>query len=46
MICVDINMFLKYPERYIEMAAHGTNVYICLPDGTELKLAKFIKQGE
>ena len=44
MIYVSLNMFLKYAERYINEAKNGINVYICLDDGTELKLEKFIRE--
>ena len=40
MICVGIKMFLRDTERYIDMVNKGINVYICLDDGTELKLAR------
>lgn len=43
MTYVDVNMFLKNTERYINMAKEGYNVYICLKDGTELKLERFIR---
>ena len=42
MIYVDVNMFLKNTEMYLDMAKKGTNVYICLHDGTELKLARYM----
>lgn len=44
MIYVDVNMFLRYTERYLEMAEHGTNVYILLKDGTELKLTEYSRR--
>ena len=44
MIYVGITMFLRDTERYVYMANKGTNVYICLDDGTELKLARYLKQ--
>ena len=44
MIYVDVNVFLRNTERYIEMSKNGTNVYVCLDDGTELKLARYIRQ--
>ena len=40
MIHVGIDMFTLRPERYIEMAKTGTDVYIILDDGTELKLCR------
>ena len=44
MIYVSLDMFLKHAERYINEAKNKTNVYICLDDGTELKLEKFIRE--
>lgn len=41
MLYVGINMFLKNTEVYIDAANKGCNVYICLDDGTELKLEKY-----
>ena len=41
MIYVDFNTFTMCPERYLEMAKNGTNVYICFDDGTELKLERY-----
>ena len=41
MIYIDINMFLSDAEKYTDMAKNGTNVYICLDDGTELKLSRY-----
>ena len=43
MTYVDVNMFLKNTEMYIDLAKKGYNVYICLEDGTELKLERFIR---
>lgn len=38
MVYVDKDMFLKNTETYINMAKSGTCIYICVGDGTELKL--------
>lgn len=43
MVYVGINTFLENPERYIQAANSGENVYICLNDGTEFKLQKCAK---
>ena len=44
MIYVDFTTFTMCPERYLEMAKNGTNVYICFDDGTELKLQRYKHQ--
>ncbi len=44
MIYVEYNTFTMCPERYLEMAKNGTNVYIRLDDGTELKLQGYKRQ--
>lgn len=44
MIYVSLDVFLKNSERYINEASKGFNVYICLDDGTELKLERFIRK--
>lgn len=43
MIYVDLATFLNNPKRYIEEAKNGYSVYICLDDGTELKMEKYIR---
>lgn len=40
MIYVRWGEFVKNTERYLKLAANGTNVYILMPDSTELKLTK------
>lgn len=44
MIYVGISTFLKHTEHYLDEVKSGTIVHVCLDDGTELKLEKFIKE--
>ena len=44
MIYVTLEVFLKNSKQYINEASKGFNVYICLDDGTELKLERFVRQ--
>lgn len=44
MTVISVDVFLKNTQEYINMAKTGTNVYIYLNDGTELKLQLFINK--
>lgn len=43
MIYISLKTFLHNPERYINEAKNGINIYIYLNDGTELKLEKYLR---
>lgn len=43
MTYISLEMFLHNPEKYINDAKNGINVYIYFNDGTELKLSRFIR---